>query len=128
MDYNRPATYRVSAAIGATAAGPWVEAGPTAKGVRLFVVVSAKSGTSPTLDIKVQVRDPETRDAVDLDSCALAQFTDTGSKHLTIYPGIAETANVSVSDHIGQEWRLYYTVGGSATPTMTFSVGAQYLS
>ncbi len=128
MDYNKPAVYRVSAAIGATAAGPWADAGPTARGVRIFSVVSAKSGTSPTLTAKVQVRDPATGDAVDLHGSAFAQFTDTGSKDLTIYPGIAETANGSVSDHIGRDWRLYYTVGGSATPTLTFSVGIQYLS
>ena len=49
-----------------------------------------------------------------------------GQIDLAIYPGIAETSNRSVSDHIGQDWRIVSTIGGG-TPSLTYSIGATYL-
>ena len=62
----------------------------------------------------------------DIPSAAFAQKTGTGSDDLTVYPGIAETSNETVSDVIPRDWRVVATLGGSS-PNFTFSVGAHYL-
>lgn len=95
-------------------------------GVRLFLDVTASSGTSPTLDVKVQVYNPVVGEFVDLPGAAFAQQTAAGKAILTIYPGIAETANESVSDVIGSEYRVAVTIGGTS-PSFTFSVSADYI-
>jgi len=98
-----------------------------AKGVRLYLDVTAVSGTSPTLDVKVQVYDQLSDTYQDMAGAAFAQATAASSQHLIVYPGVAETANVSVSDVISHAYRIVGTVGGSATPTVTCSVHAEYL-
>lgn len=99
-----------------------------AKGVRLFLNITAKTGTSPTLDVKVQVKNQLTGTYVDLAGGAFAQQNNVAHVMLTVYPGIAETANVSVSDLISPIWRVVGTVGGTATPTFTYTVQAEYFS
>ncbi len=95
---------------------------PGARGVDIFLV-STSSGAG-TVTAKVQKKDPASGTWIDLTSGATASQADPGSAILTIYPGIAETANVSVSDHLGLTWRLHVTV---ATAAVTFSAGAVYL-
>lgn len=97
-----------------------------ARGVRLYLDVSAASGTTPTLDCKVQGKDPVTGDYVDLPGAAFAQKTAAGSDDLTVYPGIAETANETVSDVLGKTWRVTCAIAGTS-PSFTFSIGAGYL-
>jgi hypothetical protein len=96
------------------------------KGVTVFVDVTAVSGT-PTLDITVQRFDPAAGKWLAIVGAAFAQITTAaGQVDLTIYPGIAETANRTVSDHIGVVWRVLSTIGGG-TPSVTYSIGATYL-
>ena len=96
------------------------------KGVAIFVDVTAVSGT-PTLDITVDRFDRASGKWLAVVGAALAQITTAvGQIDLVIYPGIAETANRSVSDHIGQDWRIVSTIGGG-TPSLTYSIGATYL-
>ena len=97
------------------------------KGVRLYLDITAASGSSPTLDLKLQGLDAESGSYFDLAGAAFAQQTGTGSVMLTIYPGIAETANVSVSYYLPETWRVMATIGGS-TPSFTFSIGADLLA
>lgn len=93
-----------------------------AKGVDIFLVSTSSGGG--TVTVKLQKKDPASGTWIDLTSGATAAQADPGSAILTIYPGIAETANVSVSDHLGLIWRAHATV---ATASVTFSVGAVYL-
>lgn len=97
-----------------------------ARGVRLYLDVTAASGTTPTLDVKVQTKDPVSSTYIDLPGAAFSQKTTTGSDDLTIYPGVAETANETVSDALSRTWRVVATIGGT-TPSFTFSVGAAYI-
>ena len=115
-----------SAAFTATA-GRTAQVNRGHRGVRIYVDVSAVSGTSPTLDYKVQTKDPSTGDWIDMPGAVFTQFTAAASQELVIYPGIAETANVSVSDVLPRDWRLHGTIGGTDTPTVTNSVGVAYL-
>lgn len=88
----------------------------------LFLDVSVVSGTSPTLDIKVQMKDPISGNYVDMPSAAFAQKTAVGTDTLTIYPGALTIANRQVNAILPKTWRLVATIGG-ATPSFTFSVG-----
>jgi len=98
-----------------------------AKGVRFHLDATAVSGTSPSLTVKIQVYNPVADSYQDLAGAAFAAATAASTQNLTVYPGIAETANVSVSDVISQAYRAVGTVTGSATPTVTASVWAEYL-
>ena len=92
---------------------------PRAKGLRLFYDVTTDDGG--TLDIKLQCGSPS-GDWIDLAGAAFAQISAVGQGHLTIYPGIAETADVSVSDVVTSPWRVVATMG--STPDMVFRVDA----
>ena len=93
-----------------------------AKGVDLFC--DTTSSTAGTLTVKIQKLDPASGNWYDLTSASSGSIADPADVILTVYPGIAETANVSVSDHLGHTWRVHATV---ATAAVTFSVGAVYL-
>ena len=93
-----------------------------ARGVDIFT--DTTSSTTGTVTVKVQKKDPAGGAWFDLTSGTGAAINDPANEILTIYPGIAETANVSVSDHLGLTWRVHVTV---ATAAVTFSVGAVYL-
>lgn len=87
-------------------------------GARIFLDVTNANGGSVTP--KVQVLDQISGNWVDLSGAAFAATSANGTSHLTIRPGIAETANVSVSDSLGNTIRVVATV---ATATVTFSIG-----
>ena len=124
-DCNHELTVLASAARTATANSSDME-NRAARGVRLFLNVSAVSGTTPTLDVKVQVKDPISDTYIDLPNAAFAQKTTTGSDELTIYPGVTTAANRAVSTALSQKWRVVATIGGT-TPSFTFSVAAAYI-
>lgn len=116
-----------SAAEGATWTSPWMTNDSRARGIRLWQKVSAASGTTPTLDTKIQTQDPESGDGVDLVGAAFAQLTTTSAAlDLVVYPGIAETNNRSVSDVLPVRWRVVATIGGT-TPSFTLTIGGEYL-
>lgn len=100
----RPETDKSAVAIAATAAGTSYEVARYTEAV-LYVDVTAVSGTSPTLDVKVQ-SSPDDSIWADVASGSITQFT------------AAATRLVAVSN-IGRYVRAYYTIGGSATPTVT---------
>lgn len=99
---------------------------PAFRGVHLVLDITASAGTSETLDVKVQRKDALSGEWVDLTGGAFAQKTGTGTDDLVIYPGVAETANRSVSDVLTSRWRAVATLGGT-DPSFTFSLGGTYL-
>jgi hypothetical protein len=90
-----------------------------AKGV--IILLSITAITAGTLDLKVQAKDTLTGEYIDLPGAALAAQAAAGVDILTIYPGIAETANVSVSDRLPPFWRVVTTI---TTGPATYSVFA----
>ena len=126
MADNRTVTIYSSAALGATAATTPV-ASLGARGIIIYMEVTAVSGTSPTLDAKVQAYDALGDVWHDITGAVFAQKTGTGNDYLTIYPGIGETANEAVSDVIPALIRVYNTIGGSSTPTVTFTLGGVFV-
>ena len=126
MAENRTVTIVSSAALGATAASTPV-ASHGARGIIIYMEITAVSGTSPTLDSKVQAYDALGDVWHDITGAAFAQKSGTGSDYLTIYPGIGETTNEAVSDVVPALIRVHNTIGGSSTPTVTFTLGGVFV-
>ena len=126
MAENRTVTIRSSAALGATAASTPV-ASHGARGIIIYMEITAVSGTSPTLDSKVQAYDALGDVWHDITGAVFAQKSGTGSDYLTIYPGIGETTNEAVSDVVPALIRVHNTIGGSSTPTVTFTLGGVFV-
>lgn len=97
------------------------------KGLALFLDITAFAGTTPTLNVKVQLKDPASGKYYDLDDASFAQQIGVGTNVLIIYPGIATLANKRVSSLITGQWRLVAAIGGTAGQSFTFSVGASVI-
>lgn len=97
------------------------------RGVVLFLDITAAAGTTPTLDVKLQMRDPVANQWHDIPGASFAQKTATGRDSMMLYPGIAETANREVSVSLPADWRAVATLGADADETFTFSLAGFYL-
>ena len=125
---NTEATVFASAARTATANSA-DQTNYNARGVRLTLDVTAVTGAGATLDVKLQAKDTLSGAYVDIAGAAFTQKTLAGgpvTDELIVYPGVAETANETVSDIIPRVWRAVATIAGT-TPSWTFSLGAAYV-
>lgn len=77
--------------------------------LRLALVCSSRSGTSPTLDVKVQTS-PDGTNWYDV--AAFAQITAAGTSYKS-FSGLDRYV------------RAAWTIGGSSTPTFAFSVAGE---
>lgn len=91
------------------------------RGVIVGIDVTAISGTSPTLTVTVQGKDPAS--GVYYTLLASASITATGFTTLTVYPNAPATANVSTPLPLPYEWRVLYAITGT-TPAVTATIGA----
>lgn len=98
-----------------------------AAGARFFLNITAASGSTPTLVVKIQVKDPVSGNYVDLLNAAFASQNSTGEWELTVYPGIATSANQAVSYVLTSPFRAVATIGGGG-PSFTFSLTCVPLS
>ena len=90
------------------------------RGVKIIVDITAISGTSATLTVTIQGKDPASGSYYTL--LAGAGLTATGVTVMTVYPAAVVTANVSANDHVPQFWRLLWTITGT-TPSVTATLG-----
>lgn len=82
--------------------------------VAVTLDVTAASGTSPTLDVKLQGKDPASGEWFDI-----ATFTQaTGVTTETVWVG-----GGADTEFLTRTFRVSYTIGGTS-PSFTFSVGA----
>lgn len=100
--------------------------GNEALGLHAVLDITAASGTTPTLDVKLQRKDRASGKYVDLPGASFAQKTTTGTDDLTVYPGIAETANRSVSDVLAETYRWVAVIAGT-TPSFTFTLAGSLI-
>lgn len=77
--------------------------------IALFVNVSAASGASPTMTVKLQ-ESPNGTDWYDVPSLNTAEFITTGT----------ESVRIAVGTKLAEKVKLVWTVGG-ATPAFTFT-------
>ena len=92
-------------------------------GAVIVVKTTAGSGTSPTVTVKLQGY--ANGIWYDIPGAATAAISDMASETiLTVLPGIAASANVTVNQAIPRLFRAYCTIGGTDTPKVTFSIQA----
>ncbi len=91
-----------------------------AAGAYITVNMGAVTGTSPTLDMKVQISTDGGTTWVDLPGAVFPQFTTTGAKTLLIYPSATPVANSAVSAPLPRSWRVVWAVAGT-TPSFTIT-------
>lgn len=99
-----------------------------ARGVFLWVNVTAVTGTTPTLTVRLQWSPDGGTTWLDVDTtnAQTASITATGTATLRVYPGIATAANAALNQPLPRTWRLAWTIGGT-TPSFTFAVQASYI-
>lgn len=102
-----------------------------AKGAIFYLNISAVSGESPTLDIRVQAYDPGSDTYLDIDDLYFARKTAPGSDVIRIYPGMPDKGGPPTERHIipsilPRQYRFVYTVGG-VSPSFTFTIGVNYI-
>lgn len=94
-----------------------------ARGVLVILKAGTGSGTSPTIDAKLQVKDPVSAAYVDMLNGGMAQIaTNDQTRTLLVYPGQVETTTGNdrrTSGLLTKNMRLVLTIGGSATPAYT---------
>lgn len=88
-------------------------------GTVIVVKTTAGSGPSPTVTVKLQGY--ANGIWYDIPGAATAAISDISETILTVLPGIAASANVTVNQAIPRLFRAYWTVGGG---TVTFSIQA----
>jgi len=94
------------------------------RGLKLVVNATAVTGTTPVLTVTVQGKDAASGAYYNI--LTSANITATGATVLTVYPGAATTANVSLPDVLPRTWRVLYTVTGT-TPAFTATIGASVI-
>lgn len=90
-------------------------------GLWLVILVTAVSGTSPTMTVRMQWSPDVGTTYIDWDTTNLqtATINATGTYSLKVGPGIPTVANASLQDLVPSNWRLAWTIGGT-TPSFTF--------
>lgn len=88
----------------------------------------AGGGTSPTLTVKFQAY-AATAGWVDISGAATTalDMTSAATTQLYLHPDLTAAANSIIKLPLPKLWRLYYTIGGSDTPTAVFSADADLL-
>ena len=125
---NRRIAVRPVAALGAAGDNSASYVNRAHRGVEVTVKHTAASGTNPTLTVKLQRHVPGAGwvDVAGATTTALAGGTPATTT-LLVYPGCSASANAVVDHPLPPVWRLNYAVGGTSTPTVTFSVDAELL-
>jgi hypothetical protein len=97
-------------------------------GVFIFINVTAATGTTPTLVLRVQWSGDNGTTWFDLDTtnAQTASITTTGTFALKVYPGLTAAANAACNSPLPRTWRLAWTIGGT-TPSFTFQTLASYI-
>lgn len=95
-----------------------------AKGILLYVHISAITGTAPTLTVTLQGKSPVSDQYHTV--LASAALNATGLTILRVYPGLTAAANLVASDILPTTWRVISVIGGT-TPAVTASISASLI-
>lgn len=94
------------------------------RGLKLVIDVTALTGTTPTLTVTIQGKDPVSgKYYTILVSAALAAVATTV---LTVYPGLTAAANLTAVDILPRTFRILTAIGGT-TPAVTATIGASVI-
>ena len=95
------------------------------RGIKLVIDITAITGTSPTLTVTIQGRDPVSGKYFTV--LASATLTATGTTVLTVFPGAPVSANASANDCLPRDWRVVAVVGGTG-PAVSATIAAILLN
>ena len=125
MSINKSVTVRAPAQLTASGQTDLFE-NAHGKSAHFVIDITAVSGTSPTVTVTVEGFDPASgKYYTIIASTALSALATTTLK---VGPGQTAAANLVVNDVMPAKFRVRFTLGGSASPTVTFSVGASLIS
>lgn len=93
-------------------------------GCKLVIDVTAISGTTPTLTVTLQGKDPVSGKYYNILSSAAISTVSTTV--LTVYPGLTAAANATASDILPGTVRVVTAVAGT-TPAVTATVGLSFI-
>lgn len=93
-----------------------------ASGLDVYFNITALTGTTPSLTVTIQGKDPVSGQYYTI--LASAAVTTAVFTHLQAVDGIAVAANLTANMQMPPIWRLAWTIGGSAGPTVTCSISA----
>lgn len=87
-------------------------------GAVFAITTGTPTGTSPTLTVKVQGSVDGGVTYYDIPGAATAAISTATTTVLTLARGATAAANSVVAQPLPRDWRLYYTLGGTDTPTV----------
>jgi|SRR5579864_7237440 len=96
-----------------------------ARGIKVFINVTAIGGTNPSLLVAVYGYDPVAKTNYS-QILINAGVTTTGLSTLTVHPSLANVANVVQNDLLPGVFTIGWLLNGT-NPTVTFSAGYQLL-
>lgn len=141
-EYERGQEVTLLASAAQTATSSGSDAKPdgdflSASGLEIVLDITAVSGTSPTLDVEVHFKVGDYYGQL----VQFARATTTGRSVLFVQKGnlaystavvlvasptvAGTTVGVGDGVHWGETLRVFFAIGGTATPTFTFSVTAR---
>lgn len=85
-----------------------------------YLNITAASGTTPTLDLRLQAR-IAAGVYIDVPGASFSQKTTTGLDSLAIHPALTPVANRAVSQVLPTTYRWVWTIAGT-TPSFTFTI------
>lgn len=95
-----------------------------ARGLKLVIDITTITGTTPTLTVTIQGKDPVSGKYFTI--LASAALNATGTTVLTVYPGLTASANVTANDVLPRDWRVITAIAGT-TPAVTATIGASLI-
>jgi hypothetical protein len=117
-----PIAALVAAAVGSNGAD---QVNYNGRGLHLTIDITAITGTTPTLTVTIQGKDPVSGKYYTLlASAALAAVATTV---LRVYPGLAAAANLVANDALPRNWRVITVIGGT-TPAVTATIAASIIN
>lgn len=115
-----PAVSDASAARTASGTGATI-ANNVGRGIIVYHNVTAVSGTSPSMVLRMQVQDPVSSAWADLPGVTFPARTATGLYISTVYPGLTTTTVDKLDAAVPRAFRFAWTIAGT-TPSLTSSI------
>jgi hypothetical protein len=95
-----------------------------ARGLHLVIDITTITGTTPTLTVTIEGKDPTSGKYYTI--LASAALNATGTTVLKVYPGLTASANAVANDVLPRTWRVRTTIGGT-TPAVTATIAANLI-
>lgn len=118
QNLNRKLADLVAAAVGANSNDVENQLGSS---LILVIDITALTGTTPTLTVTIQGKDPHSGKYYTI--LASAALNATGTTVLRVFPSATAAANLAANDIMPRIWRVSYAIGGT-TPAVTAKISA----